>query len=184
MDTEKIAAGVKLILEGIGEEIDRDGLNETPQRVAQMFTEILSETNTAPTIEAGFAEKVGDDLIQITDIPFYSMCEHHLLPFFGRVHIAYVPQHNKVAGFSTIARLVENYAKRLQLQERLTHQIADVLMEGLEAKGVFVVIEAQQLCVSMRGNRKDTVRTTTQAIRGEISLERLMLNKSLSSSSL
>ncbi len=177
MDLAKIEKGVRLILEGVGEDVYRDGIKDTPKRVAQMYEEILSGINQKPEIEAGFSEEVGDDIILIKDIPFYSMCEHHLLPFFGKVHLAYAPQNNLVAGFSTLTKLVEIYSRRLQLQERLTHQIADAIMEQLKPRGTIVVIEAQQLCVSMRGSKKDVVRMVTQALRGEISIERLQFNQ-------
>ncbi len=177
MDRKKIAEGVRLILEGIGEDPDREGLRETPRRVSEMLPEILGGTNQMPQLEAGISEEVGDDMILIKDIPFYSVCEHHLLPFFGRVHLAYIPRENRVAGFSTLTRLVDVYARRLQIQERLTHQIARELMESLQPEGVLVVVEAQQLCVSMRGSKKDTARTVTQAILGKISLDRLQINR-------
>ncbi|GAB4380675.1 MAG: GTP cyclohydrolase I FolE [Calditrichia bacterium] len=177
MDRQKIEAGVRLLLKGIGEDVEREGLKETPQRVADMLSEVLSGTGTRPEIRAGISEEISDDLILLRNIPFYSMCEHHLLPFFGKVHIAYIPQEKRVAGFSTITKLVDGFGKRLQIQERMTHQIADALMEGLRPQGVLVVVEAQQLCVSMRGTKKDTVRTVTQAVRGNIPLDRLQLNR-------
>jgi GTP cyclohydrolase I len=177
MDSDKIAKGVRLILEGIGEDLNREGLENTPGNVAEMLEEILAGTNKQFHIESGLFEEVGDDLILIRNVPFYSLCEHHLLPFFGKIHLAYAPKQNRVAGFSTITRLMDFYAKRLQLQERLTHQIADAVMANLQPHGVFVLIEAQQLCVSMRGDKKETVRTVTQAIRGDISLERLQMNQ-------
>lgn len=176
MDLSKIEQGVRLILEGMGEDITREGLRETPSRVAKMFSEILGQTGKPLEVEAGISEEITDDLIIVKNIPFYSMCEHHLLPFFGTVHLAYVPNHNRVAGFSSLTKLVDGVSQRLQLQERLTHQIADALMTGLKAQGVLVVVQAQQLCVSMRGTRKDRVRTVTQAIRGEISLDRLRMS--------
>ncbi|GAB4337009.1 MAG: GTP cyclohydrolase I FolE [Calditrichia bacterium] len=176
MDIAKIEEGVRLILEGLGEDLSREGIRQTPERVAGMFAEILGQTGKLLEVEAGISEEIADDLIIVKNIPFYSMCEHHLLPFFGTVHLAYVPNNNRVAGFSSLTRLVDNASQRLQLQERLTHQIADSLMSGLQAQGVLVVVEAQQLCVSMRGTRKDRVRTVTQAIRGEISLDRLRMS--------
>ncbi|MEJ2636144.1 MAG: GTP cyclohydrolase I FolE [Calditrichia bacterium] len=176
MDQEKIARGVHLILEGIGENPEREGLKETPRRLAEMYEEILGGIHQKPGLEAGFSEEVGDDMILIKAIPFYSMCEHHLLPFFGKVHLAYIPRDNKVAGFSSFTRLVDVFSRRLQIQERLTHQIAEEIMKNLNPRGVLVVVEAQQLCVSMRGSKKDAVRTVTQAVRGEISLERMQIN--------
>ncbi|OGB68220.1 MAG: hypothetical protein A2Y94_15850 [Caldithrix sp. RBG_13_44_9] len=118
---------------------------------------------------------MADDLIVIRDIPFYSLCEHHLLPFFGKVHLAYIPRQNKVSGFSAITRLVDIFSRRLQIQERLTRQIANALMQFLDPRGVLVIVDAQQLCVSMRGTKKDSVRTVTRATRGEISPDCLPL---------
>ncbi len=175
MDLEKIARGVRLVLEGVGEDLRREGLQDTPQRVAEMLKELLEGMEQQPQLEAGFAEEVGGDMILVKDIPFYSLCEHHLLPFFGKVHLAYIPKNNRVTGFSSLTRLVDVFARRLQIQERMTQQIADAVMEHLQPQGVLVVVEAQQLCVSMRGSKKDTVRTVTQAIRGEISLDRVRL---------
>lgn len=175
MDENKIAEGVRLILEGVNEDPRREGLIETPRRVASMFVEILAGTNTDPRIQAGISEEIKEDIIYIKNIPFYSMCEHHLLPFFGKVNIAYIPAGNRVAGFSSITRLVESFSRRLQIQERMTQQIADSLMESLQPQGVLVFVEARQLCVSMRGTNKEMVRTVTQAQRGDFPLERLKL---------
>lgn len=169
MDRQKIMGGVKAILEGLGEDSQREGLQDTPRRVAEMLEEILAGINQVPALEAGISEEVADDLIIIRDIPFYSLCEHHLLPFFGKVHLAYIPKQNKVSGFSAITRLVDIFSRRLQIQERLTRQIANALMQFLDPRGVLVIVEAQQLCVSMRGTKKDSVRTVTRATRGEIS---------------
>jgi GTP cyclohydrolase I len=169
--------GIRLILEGIGEDDQRDGLRETPSKVASMYSEIFSSTGKNFKVDTAISEKVENDLVIIKDIPYYSMCEHHLLPFFGKVHLVYVPKNNKVSGFSTMTRLVEFFAKRLQLQERLTGQIADAIMEGLDPGGVLVVTEAHQLCVSMRGSKKDSVRTVTQALRGEVPIEKLNLTR-------
>ncbi len=177
MDLEKIARGIRLVLEGVGEDLQREGLQETPRRVAEMLRELLDGMEQKPVLEAGFAEEVGGDMILVKDIPFYSLCEHHLLPFFGKVHLAYIPKNNRVTGFSSLTRLVDVFARRLQIQERMTQQIADAVMENLQPQGVLVVVEAQQLCVSMRGSKKDTVRTVTQAIRGEISLDRVRLTR-------
>ncbi|MBN2365299.1 MAG: GTP cyclohydrolase I FolE [Calditrichaeota bacterium] len=168
MDQSKIMRGVQLILEGIGEDADREGLKETPRRVAEMCGEILEGIEIRPELQPGFSEEISNDVIILKDIPFYSVCEHHLLPFFGRVHLAYIPEHNRVSGFSAITRVIDIFSRRLQIQERLTQQIADTVMASLQPAGVAVVVEAQQLCVSMRGGRKDSVRTVTQAVRGEI----------------
>jgi len=175
MDRQKIMDGVRAILEGAGEDLRREGLRDTPRRVAEMLEEILSGTSQTPVLEAGISEEVIDDLILIRDIPFYSICEHHLLPFFGKVHLAYIPSHNKISGFSAIVRLVDSFSRRLQIQERLTRQIANALMQSLDPRGVLVIIEAQQLCVSMRGTKMDSVRTVTRATRGEISADCLPL---------
>jgi GTP cyclohydrolase I len=175
MDRQKIMRGVTDILEGLGENTQREGLRDTPRRVAEMLEEILAGINQTPVLEAGISEEAADDLIIIKDIPFYSMCEHHLLPFFGKVHLAYIPKENKVSGFSALTRLVDVFSRRLQIQERLTQQLANTLMQFLDPKGVLVIIEAQQLCVSMRGTKKDTVRTVTRAARGEISPDCLPL---------
>ncbi len=177
MDEQKIAKGIQLILEGIGEDPQREGLQRTPERVAKMYGEILGGTHLQPELDAGFSEEIGDDMILLREIPFYSMCEHHLLPFFGKVHVAYIPRENRVAGFSSITRLVDIYAHRLQLQERLTGQIAEAIMKNLRPQGTLVVVEAQQLCVSMRGSKKDSVRTVTQAVRGDIAMDRVQLNE-------
>jgi len=175
MDRQKIMRGVTDILEGLGEDIQREGLRDTPRRVAEMLEEILAGINQTPVLEAGISEEAADDLIIMRDIPFYSICEHHLLPFFGKIHLAYIPKENKVSGFSALTRLVDTFSHRLQIQERLTQQLANALMQSLDPKGVLVVIEAQQLCVSMRGTKKDAVRTITRALRGEISPDCLPL---------
>ncbi|MFZ0390453.1 MAG: GTP cyclohydrolase I FolE [Calditrichia bacterium] len=182
MDKEKIAAGVRLLLEGVGEDAGRSGLADTPSRVAEMFEEILGGTHQAAQLSPGIPEEMSNDLIIIRDISFYSLCEHHLLPFFGKVHIAYLPQNKKVAGFSGLTRIVDVYARRLQIQERFTYQIADTIMESLTPRGVIVLVEAQQLCVSMRGSKKNEVRTRTQAIRGDIPLDRLQISRFFESS--
>jgi len=178
MDQSKIRQGVRLILEGIGEDLTREGLQDTPKRVAEMYQEILEGNDQQPQLESGFSEEMAEDIIILKDIPFYSMCEHHMLPFFGKVHLAYIPKSNKVSGFSSLTRLIDLYAKRLQIQERLTQQIANAVMKFLDPMGVLVLVEAQQLCVSMRGSKKDSVRTITQAIRGKIPENCLQMIKS------
>ena len=170
MDLKKIEQGVQLILEGAGVDVQRDGLEETPQRVAKMYEEIFAGLEREPQIHAEFNEDVGEnDSITIRDIGFYSMCEHHLLPFFGSMDVLYVPRDGRVAGFSTITRVVDLLSRRPQLQERLTRMVAETLYEQLNAKGVAVIAHAQQLCVSMRGERKQDVRTVTEAVRGDLS---------------
>ncbi len=174
MDLKKIEQGVRLFLEGIGEDLQREGLQETPRRVAEMCEEIFSGIGVEPRLDIGFVDAhLENDPVVIRNITFYSVCEHHLLPFFGKIHIAYIPANRKVAGFSSLVRIVETYARRPQIQERLTTQIADAILENLNPAGVLVRVEARQLCVSMRGVRKDEVLTVTEAVRGDIPAERL-----------
>jgi GTP cyclohydrolase I len=166
-DLEKIAKGVKLILEGVGEDPNRAGLKETPRRVASMFSEILGgvSENPARHLQVIQGEK-HDEMVLIKNIPLYSMCEHHLLPFAGVAHIAYIPKGGRIVGLSKIARVVDNLSRRLQVQERLTKQIADLIMEHLKPLGVMVVIEAEHMCMSMRGAKKPKSITVTSALRG------------------
>ncbi|MGD8535220.1 MAG: GTP cyclohydrolase I FolE [Candidatus Aminicenantes bacterium] len=166
-DLEKIARGVKLILEGVGEDPKRAGLKETPRRVASMFSEILGgvSENPARHLRVIQGEK-HDEMVLIKNIPLYSMCEHHLLPFAGVAHIAYIPKGGRIVGLSKIARVVDNLSRRLQVQERLTKQIADLIMEHLKPLGVMVVIEAEHMCMSMRGAKKPKSLTVTSALRG------------------
>lgn len=172
MDLEKIAAGVRLILEGIGEDTARSGIVDTPQRVAEMYTEIcggLHEDAAAEikVIPADTADKVADDIVMVKDIAIASICEHHLVPFTGVAHIAYIPKDGRILGISKLARIAEIYARRPQVQERLTAQIAELLYEGeLQPKGVMVVIEATHLCMTMRGVKKPGATTITSAVRG------------------
>ena len=168
MDKTKIEEGVRLILEGVGEDPDREGLRETPARVARMYEEVfagLSE-NPARHFEVTFDEH-HEEMVLVKDIPFYSMCEHHLVPFFGKAHVAYIPATDgRICGLSKLARLVEAFAKRPQVQERLTSQIADTLIEQLNPQGVIVVLEAEHMCMSMRGVKKPGSQTVTSAVRG------------------
>lgn len=167
MDIKKIEKGVRLILEGVGEDIDRSGIKETPQRVARMFQEILGgiEEDPASHLRPIKGEK-HDEMVLIKNIPLYSMCEHHLLPFAGVAHVAYIPKGGRIVGLSKIARVVEILARRLQVQERLTKQIADLIQEHLNPLGVMVVIEAEHMCMSMRGAKKPKSITVTSAVRG------------------
>ena len=166
VDIEKAQAAVRLLLEAIGEDPEREGLIETPKRVAQMYAELLAGYEETPETHLSKTFNVeNNDIVIERDIPFYSLCEHHLLPFFGSVHIAYIPC-GKVAGLSKLARLVEMYARRLQLQEQMTTQIAQSLIEYLPSKGVMVVAEAEHLCMSMRGVKKPGTQTRTMACRG------------------
>ena len=168
MDREKIMQGVRMILEGVGENPDREGLQKTPERVAKMYEEIFSGLEDDPKhyFETLFDEH-HQEMVIVRDIPVYSMCEHHLVPFFGLAHIAYIPgKTGKICGLSKLARLVDSLAKRPQVQERLTSQVADTIVECLEPAGVMVVLECEHMCMSMRGIRKPGTRTTTSAVRG------------------
>lgn len=166
VDREKIMEGVKLIIEGIGEDISREGLLETPDRIARMYEEIFSGIGQTAEKELSKTFTVeGNDLVLEKDITFFSMCEHHFVPFYGKAHIAYIPK-GKVAGLSKLARCVEVYAKKPQLQERLTTEIADALMKYLDAKGVMVVIEGEHMCMTMRGVKKPGAKTVTTTYRG------------------
>lgn len=166
VDREKVQAAVRLLLEGIGEDPDREGLIETPDRVARMYEELNGGMDQDPAVHLSKVFRVdNNEMVVEKDIPFYSLCEHHLLPFFGKVHLAYIPD-GKVAGLSKLARTVEVFARRLQLQERLTAQIADALVEDLSAKGAIVMIEAEHMCMSMRGVSKPGTQTATLVKRG------------------
>jgi len=167
MDKERIEKAVREILYAIGENPDREGLIETPKRVAQMYEEIFSGMTENPKEYLKiFDEQGNDEMVIVRDIPLYSMCEHHLLPFMGKAHIAYIPGEGKIIGLSKLARIVGAFAKRPQLQERLTAQVADFLYNELSAKGVAVVIEAEHLCMTMRGIRAAGAVTQTSAMRG------------------
>ena len=166
LNQEKIAAGVRLILEGLGEDLEREGLRETADRVARMYVELLQRAHEDPRdhLTVVFDEQ-HDEMVLVRDVPFSSLCEHHLLPFHGRVHAAYIPQ-GKVVGLSKIPRVIESFARRLQVQERMTSQIADLLMEELGAQGVGVVVEASHTCMTMRGVKKPGSLMMTSAMRG------------------
>lgn len=167
-DFEKVERGVRLLLEGIGEDLGRPGMRETPARVARMYEEITSGLHEDPSevLQAVFDEG-HDEMVMVRDIPLHSLCEHHLLPFIGRAHVAYVPnRHGRITGLSKLARLVDGLAKRPQVQERLTAQVADALVERLDPQGALVVLEAEHLCMSMRGVRKPGAITVTSAVRG------------------
>ena len=167
MDKQRIEAAVREILIAIGEDPDREGLVETPARVARLYEEIFSGLADDPTRHLKlFNENGNDEMVVVRDIPLYSMCEHHLIPFMGKAHIAYIPSNGKVIGLSKLARIVESFAKRPQLQERLTAQIADFLDENLNPMGVAVVVEAEHLCMTMRGARASGAQTRTSALRG------------------
>ncbi len=165
----QIEEAVRLILEAIGEDPNREGLLDTPKRVAKMYEEVFSGLNEDPKkhFETIFSED-HEELVLVKDIPFYSMCEHHLVPFFGKAHVAYIPQNGRVTGLSKLARAVEAVAKRPQLQERITSTIADSIMEKLEPHGVMVVVEAEHMCMTMRGVKKPGSKTVTTAVRGTL----------------
>lgn len=167
MDKERIEKAVREILEAIGEDPNRPGLVETPKRVANMYEEIFRGLNENPEMHLKFFdEKSNDEMVIVRDIPFSSMCEHHLMPFIGKAHIAYIPSDNKIIGLSKIARIVDNFAKRPQVQERLTHDIADFLYKNMNAKGVAVIMEAEHMCMSIRGAKAFESKTQTSALRG------------------
>lgn len=163
---EKVKEAVRLLLEGIGEDADREGLKETPDRIARMYEEICGgmEENAEEHLSKVFAVD-NSEMVLEKDIIFYSMCEHHLMPFYGKAHVAYIPN-GKVVGLSKLARTVEVYAKRLQIQERLTGQIADAIMEYLAPQGVMVMLEAEHMCMTMRGIKKPGSKTISVAARG------------------
>ena len=182
IDHAKIEEGVRLILEGIGEDLEREGLRKTPTRVARMYSEVLEGMDQdaaeyfATTFEEGHRE-----MVLVKDIPFYSLCEHHLIPFFGLAHVAYLPgTTGKICGISKLARTIDVFARRLQVQERLTGQIANTLVEQLRPNGVIVVIEAEHLCMSMRGIKKPGTKTITSAVRGAFESSEIVRTEALS----
>lgn len=168
MDKARIERAVREILEAVGEDPDREGLQETPSRVARMYEEIFSGLDSDPKEHLKLFNEGGrhEELVLVKDIPLYSVCEHHLLPFIGRAHIAYIPKDGRIIGLSKFARIVDCFARRPQVQERLTAQIADFLYEELEPLGVAVFIEAEHLCMTMRGARAAGSSTQTSALRG------------------
>ena len=167
VDGERIRAAVVELLEAVGDDPAREGLAETPRRIASMYAEVFGGLAIDPAeyLQVGF-EVAHDEMVILRNIPFYSMCEHHLLPFHGEAHVGYLPQ-GRVVGISKLARVVEAYARRPQLQERLTSQVAETIMGALDADGVAVVVEAEHLCMTMRGVRKPGSRMVTSAMRGQ-----------------
>ncbi|MCA1058324.1 GTP cyclohydrolase I FolE [Rossellomorea aquimaris] len=163
----QIEEAIRLILEAIGENPNREGLLDTPKRVAKMYAEVFSGLDHDPKeyFETIFSEE-HEELVLVKDIPFYSMCEHHLVPFYGKAHVAYIPRDGRVAGLSKLARAVESVAKRPQLQERITATVADTIMETLLPHGAMVVVEAEHMCMTMRGVKKPGSSTVTTAVRG------------------
>lgn len=179
IDKTKIEEAIRLLLEGIGEDVDREGLRETPERIARMYEEIYGGMDHSPKehLKKTFPVKNNDMVIE-KDIVFYSTCEHHLLPFFGKAHIAYIPG-GRVVGLSKLARTVEVFARRPQLQEQLTVEIAEALMEFLKPAGAMVMIEAEHLCMTMRGIKKPGSKTVTLAARGAFEEEPSLQQKFL-----
>jgi GTP cyclohydrolase IA len=177
----QLEEAVRLILEAIGEDPNREGLLDTPKRVAKMYEEVFSGLNEDPKqhFETIFSED-HEELVLVKDIPFYSMCEHHLVPFFGKAHVAYIPQNGRVTGLSKLARAVEAVAKRPQLQERITSTIADSMMEKLDPHGVMVVVEAEHMCMTMRGVKKPGSKTVTTAVRGVLAEDAVARSEVLS----
>ena len=167
MNKEKIKKAVRLFIEGIGDDADREGLKETPDRIAKMCDEIFEgiSIDTSKIIKVLRTEE-HDEIVLVKDIPVYSVCEHHLLPFIGKAHVAYLPDGNRITGLSKIARVVEAHSKKLQVQERLTAEIAETLMKSLRPRGVMVIMEAEHLCMTMRGVKKPGSRTLTSVVRG------------------
>jgi len=172
IDMPRLTAAVRELLLAVGESPERDGLESTPQRVARMYAEVLSGRHLDPArhLAVTFAED-HHEMVIVRDIPFESLCEHHLLPFFGKAHVAYVPN-GRIVGLSKIARVVEEYARRLQVQERLSSQVADLLMDRLEPQGVGVVLAATHTCMTMRGIRKPGSQMITSAVRGSFKTRR------------
>jgi GTP cyclohydrolase I len=167
VDLERIARGVRLILEGIGEDPEREGLQETPRRVAEMYEELTAGMREDPTeLIVPLSGNKHDEMVIVKDITIASLCEHHMAPFVGKVHIAYIPKDGKILGVSKLARLAETFARRLQLQERLTSEIANTLFELLKPLGVMVVIEAEHACMTLRGVKKPGAMTVTSAVLG------------------
>lgn len=168
MDKKRIENAFREIIIAIGEDPNREGLKETPARVARMYEEVFSGLKKNPRrhMETKFSEEKHDELVLVKDIPFYSMCEHHFVPFMGKAHVGYIPKDGSVVGLSKLARVVEEVAKRPQLQERITSDVANIIFEEANAQGVIVVIEAEHLCMSMRGVKKPGSKTVTSAVRG------------------
>ncbi len=166
VDKKIIEEAVKMLLLGIGEDVNREGLQDTPERIAKMYEEIFAGMDETAEHHLSKTFHVADnEMVLEKDIPFYSVCEHHLMPFFGKAHVAYIPN-GEVVGLSKLARTVEVYAKRPQLQEQMTAQIADAMMEYLQPQGVMVVVEAEHLCMTMRGVKKPGSKTVTMVSRG------------------
>lgn len=176
IDKQKIEQAVKLLLEGMGENPDREGLKETPERIARMYEETLGgmEEDAGVHLSKTFTSESSEIVLE-KDIVFYSTCEHHLMPFYGKVHVAYLPE-GKVVGLSKLARTVEVFSRRLQLQEQMTGQIADAIIQGLSPQGAMVMVEAEHMCMTMRGVKKPGSKTVTVATRGRFEQEESLQN--------
>ena len=167
INQKRIEKAVREILLAIGENVNREGLKETPGRVAELYADLFSGLHQDPAKELTiFQQGEHEEMVLVKDIPFYSICEHHLVPFIGKAHVVYIPTRGRITGLSKLIRVVEGYAKRPQVQERLTGEIADCLMNKLKPRGVLVVIEAEHLCMSMRGVKKPGTKAITSAVRG------------------
>jgi GTP cyclohydrolase I len=167
-DEKKAKEAIKLLLESFGEDLGREGICQTPARVARFYKEALSGNAVDPCkiVSACYTTEDHEEIVLVKDVPFYSLCEHHLLPFLGKIHVAYIPKKNKIVGLSKLVRLVEIFANRLQIQERLTKQIADTLMQYACPCGAMVIVEAEHLCMTMRGVKKPGSKMITSAMRG------------------
>ena len=183
VDMARIEAGVREILAGLGEDVSREGLLDTPSRVARAYRELLAGTAEDAAEHLGRVfpqEQSGDDVVMLRNIQFTSLCEHHMLPFTGVAHVAYLPSHGRVTGLSKLARTVDVFARRLQMQERLTGQVADALVEHLDPRGVVVAVEAEHSCLRLRGAKKDDARMVTTAFRGALADDRALRAEVLS----
>jgi GTP cyclohydrolase I len=168
MDKKRMEAALREVILAMGEDPDREGLKETPKRIAKMYEEIFAGLTQEPGdhLEVTFEDEDHNELVLVKDIPFYSMCEHHFVPFFGKAHVGYIPKNGRLTGLSKLARVVETVAKRPQLQERITSTVADIIMEKLDPMGVIVIVEAEHMCMTMRGVKKPGSKTVTSAVRG------------------
>jgi GTP cyclohydrolase I len=181
MDFAKIEKGMRLVLEGIGEDPDRPGLVDTPRRMAELYSEIFSGLGQDPMEHlVPVKGESHDEMVLVREIPLYSMCEHHLLPFAGKAHVAYIPEEGRIVGLSKIVKVLDTFARQPQVQERLTTQVAESIMDGLSPKGVMVVIEAEHMCMSMRGVNKPNSVTVTSAVRGSFRRDERTRSETLS----
>ncbi len=181
MNITDVTQAIRNLLIALGENPDREGLKDTPQRAAQMYEELLSGTKEDPKkhLQTYFNELQSGDLVLVSNIEFSSLCEHHLLPFFGKAHIAYIPNNGKILGLSKIARIVDVFARRLQVQERLTSQVGSLIMNETHPKGVYVIVEAEHLCMAMRGVKKQGAKTTTSVALGAFEKDDFLKTKVL-----